>query len=276
MKIDLINFCFIFLLLAFISNLFFIILKNKNIFLVFFRLFLSLNIIVIGIVIIKRWMDIDYVPLTNLFETFILMIFFVSVIYFFITFIIKSGWLNFSVLALIILMFAYMTRFLDSSVKPLMPALKSKWLTIHVFSYMLSYSLIALSFIISVIVIINFITRSGEFDTAEKKSFILSDYNYTMISLSFPMLNIGLFTGSIWAKQAWGDYWSWDPKETWALICWVYYLNYFHIRIWLKRLLKNNFVKYIPVCESIFLIFGFFLILITYFGLKSQASLHSY
>ncbi len=259
-----------------VNNMLFIIFKNKKNFLNFFRLFLLLNSALIAVVIFKRWLNTGYAPLTNLFETFILMFFLVSLIYFFITFKIKSGWLNFSVLILIILMFAFMSQFLDASIKPLMPALKSNWLTVHVFSYMLSYSFIAISFVISVIVLIHFLTKNGEFNPANTEKFTLSNYNYTLISLSFPLLNIGLFTGAIWAKQAWGDYWSWDPKETWALICWIYYLNYFHLRIWLARLLKNNSKKIIPVCESLFLIFGFFLILFTYFGLKSQNSLHSF
>ena len=137
MKIDLINLCLIFLAFAFFSNILFIISKNKYIFMKIFRLFLFLNSVVIAVVIIKRWINVGYAPLTNLFETFLLMFFLVSTIFLFLTFILKSGWLNFTAMILIILMFGYMTQFLDASVKPLMPALKSNWLTVHVFSYML-------------------------------------------------------------------------------------------------------------------------------------------
>ena len=60
---------------------------------------------------------------------------------------------------------------------------------------------------------------------------VLDDLTYKMITIGFPLLTLMLITGSIWANRAWGSYWSWDPKEDWALITWLVYATYLHVRI---------------------------------------------
>jgi cytochrome c-type biogenesis protein CcsB len=60
---------------------------------------------------------------------------------------------------------------------------------------------------------------------------VLDDLTYKMITIGFPLLTLMLITGSIWANRAWGSYWSWDPKEDWALITWFVYATYLHVRI---------------------------------------------
>ena len=60
---------------------------------------------------------------------------------------------------------------------------------------------------------------------------MLDDLTYKMITIGFPLLTLMLITGSIWANRAWGSYWSWDPKEDWALITWLVYATYLHVRI---------------------------------------------
>ena len=52
--------------------------------------------------------------------------------------------------------------------------------------------------------------------------------SYKIVAFGFPFLTLGMITGAVWAKKAWGDYWSWDPKETWSLITWLAYLVYLH------------------------------------------------
>ena len=59
----------------------------------------------------------------------------------------------------------------------------------------------------------------------------LDNYSYRILALAFPLLTIGILSGAVWANEAWGSYWSWDPKETWALITWLVFAIYLHTRI---------------------------------------------
>jgi ABC-type transport system involved in cytochrome c biogenesis permease subunit len=105
-----------------------------------------------------------------------------------------------------------------------MPALQSHWFVPHVFSYMVSYALAALAFFM---IAINMLRRSV-LKGADQPS--MHDASYQVARLAFPFMTFGLLSGALWAEEAWGRYWSWDPKETWALITWLMYLVYFHCR----------------------------------------------
>jgi len=271
-----VNSAFVFFILALLFSVLSVIFKKKYIMLLFNSVLLAASIC-LALALLKRWTENGYIPLTNLYETFIVFTFFFATAYFFIFRKLNNEWLNFTAAVMAILMLGYATAFTDASFKPLMPALKSNWLSIHVLSYMFSYSLIAVSFVISIVVCIQYILKRGEFsNNASINKNCLSAYNYKIIIIAFPLLNLGLITGSIWAKQAWGDYWSWDPKETWALICWLFYLIYLHFKISFKKLFPKISDKNFALIESLFLICGFYLILYTYFGLKSQTSMHTF
>jgi len=105
----------------------------------------------------------------------------------------------------------------------LMPALQSYYFVPHVTVYMLSYSILAVATIASLIQLSR-IRRGG----ADQNLYAFMD-NIVYIGLGFLM--IGLITGAAWAKEAWGHYWSWDPKETWAFITAAAYLMYIHLRL---------------------------------------------
>ena len=100
----------------------------------------------------------------------------------------------------------------------LMPALQSPWFIPHVTVYMFSYSLLGCAFLIAVFGLF----RSGE-DMLQAVD--------TLVYIGTAFLTFGMLSGAIWAKAAWGHYWSWDPKETWALATWLSYLLYMHLRI---------------------------------------------
>jgi cytochrome c-type biogenesis protein CcsB len=93
-------------------------------------------------------------------------------------------------------------------------------------------------------------------------------WSYRIIGLGFPFLTIGIISGAVWANEAWGAYWSWDPKETWALITWLIFAIYLH-----SRLLKGWQGKNAAILGSI----GFFVIWICYLGVNFLGKgLHSY
>ena len=103
----------------------------------------------------------------------------------------------------------------------LMPALQSPWFIPHVTVYMFSYSLLGCAFLIAVVLL--FKDREGLLDAAD-----------TLVYIGTAFLTFGMLSGAVWAKSAWGHFWSWDPKETWALITWLSYLLYIHLRLYRK------------------------------------------
>ena len=105
----------------------------------------------------------------------------------------------------------------------LMPALQSPWFAPHVIVYMFAYALLGAAALMAVYML--FVQRDGG---DEEKSFEITD-NLVYAGLAF--LTIGMLFGALWAKEAWGHYWSWDPKETWAAITWLAYLGYIHYRL---------------------------------------------
>ena len=150
---------------------------------------------------------------------------------------------------------------LDRSIKPLMPALKSNWLVIHATSYFIGYAGMAISFLASMRYLFQKSLNSP-------LALDLDCLSFRLVTFSFPFLTIGLTTGSVWAKLAWGAYWSWDPKETWALISWSVYAVYLH-----QRLLKNWQGKKAAYLNVV----GFLCVLFTFFGVNYLfKGLHSY
>ena len=106
----------------------------------------------------------------------------------------------------------------------LVPALQSPWFIPHVTVYMFSYSLLGCAFLIGLV---------GLFKTEEKAIEMISSAD-TLVYIGVAFLTFGMLSGAIWAKSAWGHFWNWDPKETWALITWLSYLIYIHLRLYRK------------------------------------------
>ena len=104
----------------------------------------------------------------------------------------------------------------------LMPALQSPWFIPHVTVYMFSYSLSGSAFLLAV---------AGLFRWSDDRITPLLDPIDTLVYIGTAFLTFGMLSGSIWAKEAWGHFWSWDPKETWALVTWLCYLYYIHLRL---------------------------------------------
>ena len=147
------------------------------------------------------------------------------------------------------------------SASPLVPALRSSWLVMHVSVIMLSYAALLVGSLLSVAVLFTDRNQqlelrsssigSGGFRQASLASdgpgamaapLNLSSVNlslaeqldslsYRTITVGFLLLSVGLVSGAVWANEAWGSWWSWDPKETWALICWLVYAAYLHTRL---------------------------------------------
>ena len=155
------------------------------------------------------------------------------------------------------------------SIRNLMPALRSSWLGIHVSTVIIAYSAFGVSFVLSIIFLLrDRMKENGFWDQHIPKKEKLDTISYRCVSLGMMFLTVTIGIGGIWAENAWGSYWSWDPKETWALVTWIIYLVYLHLRIrrgWNGR------------TAAIFGVFGFLCVLFTYIGVNTLLpGLHSY
>jgi ABC-type transport system involved in cytochrome c biogenesis permease subunit len=164
-----------------------------------------------------------HAPFTNMYESLVFFSWSFGLAYLLADIFLKMLRLGFFALAfnLALLMYSFSH---DPSIKPLMPALQSNWLVLHVTTCFLSYAAFAVSFLASLVYLLPLQKRIS---TPEKLDLMI----YRLILFGFPMLTLGVASGAIWANDAWGVYWSWDPKETWALITWFVYALYLHLRL---------------------------------------------
>lgn len=164
---------------------------------------------------------------------------------------------------------------MDDRIAPLMPALQSNWLLYHVVTCFLGYAAFAVACGVSIMYLIK---RQVEHDADKTggggmlsllpSTDVLDDMNYRAIMIGFPLLTLGIMTGSAWANYAWGSYWSWDPKETWSLIVWFIYAAFLHAR--LTRGWVGKRAAWLSIC-------GFAATLFCYLGVNLLLSgLHSY
>ena len=132
-----------------------------------------------------------------------------------------------------------------------MPALQSPWFAPHIIMYMIAYA----AFVVVTVKALYFLIRpdkAGKLDS----SMVICD---NLVYVGYAFLTIGMLFGAIWAKEAWGHYWSWDPKETWAAVTWLAYLFYIHFRLHKPAEKKTAFYL---------LIFSFLLLQICWFGVN--------
>ena len=144
-----------------------------------------------------------------------------------------------------------------------MPALRSIWFVPHVIVYIISYALLAASSVVSLKALYTIYIKKKKVEVIA-----LAD---NLVYIGFAFLTLGLLFGALWAKEAWGHYWTWDPKETWALLTWLVYLIYLHLRTF----------KTVNSTKAIWVLaLAFIVLLICWFGvnyLPSAAnSVHTY
>ena len=157
----------------------------------------------------------------------------------------------------------------NKDVRPLMPALQSKWLGIHVSLAILSYGSFGVAAGMSSMYLLRNKFSNDDFITKHVPSLEKLDIlSYRAISLGFLLLTLVIITGAIWAERAWGRYWAWDPKETWSFITWIIYSIYLHVRITKGWEGKR---------AALFSVIGFICVLFTYIGVNTLLpSIHSY
>ncbi|RLD80086.1 MAG: cytochrome C assembly protein [Bacteroidetes bacterium] len=217
--------------------------------------------VVIGASIVVLWNYLERPPMRTLAETRLWYAFFLSLIGNIIYLKWKYSWFFIFSILLAILFIVINILNPETYNKSLMPALQSVWFIPHVVVYMIAYAFLASSFIISLNGLVN--KKTDTLLTIQ-----LAD---NVVNIGFGFLTMGLLFGALWAKKAWGHYWTWDPKETWAFITWVAYLIYIHNRSLSKKASKN---------QLFILFFAFILLLVCWFGVQylpsAVNSVHNY
>lgn len=233
--------------------------------------------------LVARGVVAQHAPWSNLFESMLLMLFATLVFYFGVEWRYKPRHFGVfaSPLALLVIGGASILPPGLKAAAPLMPALQSYWIKIHTSAILVSYGAFTVSFAASLAYFVcawqarrqaspaaaGAPAPEGENAWAKQLPFF-DELTYRTILLGFPLLMFGIVTGAMWANSAWGTYWSWDPKETWALITWFIYAAYLH-----ARLVRD----WTGLKAAGLSALGFVSMLVTYIGVNYLSTgLHSY
>lgn len=176
--------------------------------------------------------DIGHIPISNLYEVFILFCMITALFYLYYEERYATRQLGAFVLPVITAAVGFLLWYTLSrdaaEIQPLVPALQSWWMKIHVPANFIGYGTFALAAMVAVAYLVK--SRGYLADRLPSLE-VLDDVMYKAIAVGFAFFTIATILGALWAAEAWGGYWSWDPKETWALIVWLNYAAWLHMRL---------------------------------------------
>ena len=241
----------------------------------------------LAFLLILRWIDSGHFPLSNLYESLIFLSWAFTGIHLLCSKLAELPFLAAITAPTALLTYTFATFSLPKEMQQasaLVPALQSNWLMMHVSIMILSYAALLFGSLFAIIFLL--LPASVKFQPVllSDRPYITSEnvqnmqlsifgqtidnYSYRVLGLGFPLLTMGILSGAVWANEAWGSYWSWDPKETWALITWLVFAIYLHTR--LTRGWTGTKPAMIAAC-------GFVTVWICYLGVNILGSgLHSY
>ena len=291
------NLSFILLLTTFILQWLNLTITNTNKIRIITNFFTIAANICLSIILILRWINNHYFPLSNLYESLIFLTWCITFVSIILEQKSKSKLIGAITTPISLLIIAFTSISIPPNMKistSLVPALQSNWLIMHVTVIMLSYAILMIGSLLSFLFLIisngQDIKIQGNSNNWNRKLLIkntldstnpsiykynrinllesLDNLSYRVIGLGFPLLTVGIIAGAVWANEAWGSYWSWDPKETWALITWLIFAIYLHSRLNQSWKGKN---------PAILASLGFIIVWICYLGVNFLGKgLHSY
>jgi cytochrome c-type biogenesis protein CcsB len=250
------------------------------------------SLFVVGL-LLSRWTNGKYFPISNLYESILFLCAILLIGQQLAEFKLSTRLIRCLNLPLVLCLYWFGNSGLPPEMRiitGLAPSLQSNWLMMHVSVMMLSYGTLILGSLLCLLFLLlnryapkqtditSVRATSITVDTTEKfieskslsKSLleIIDIWSYRLIGLGFPFLTLGIISGAVWANEAWGAYWSWDPKESWALITWLTFAIYLH-----ARLIKGWNGQKTATIGSI----GFVIIWVCYLGVNFLGKgLHSY
>nr|WP_162039575.1 c-type cytochrome biogenesis protein CcsB [Undibacterium sp. YM2] len=176
--------------------------------------------------------DVGHIPVSNLYEVFILFSMITAMFYLYYEQQYRTRQLGPFVMLVISAAVGFLLWYTVSreaaEIQPLVPALQSWWMKIHVPANFIGYGTFALAAMVSVAYLLK---SKGYLADRLPALEVLDDIMYKAIAVGFAFFTIATILGALWAAEAWGGYWSWDPKETWALIVWLNYAAWLHMRL---------------------------------------------
>ena len=176
--------------------------------------------------------DVGHIPISNLYEVFILFALITAMFYLYYEHRYATRQLGPFVMLIISAAVGFLLWYTVSrgaaEIQPLVPALQSWWMKIHVPANFIGYG----TFALAAMVASAYLLKSHGYLVDRLPSLeLLDDVMYKAISAGFAFFTIATILGALWAAEAWGGYWSWDPKETWALVVWLNYAAWLHMRL---------------------------------------------
>ncbi len=216
--------------------------------------------------------DVGHIPISNLYEVFILFAIVTSLFYLYYEEHYQTRQLGAFVLSIIAASVAFLAWYTitrdAAGIQPLVPALQSWWMKIHVPANFVGYGTFALAAMVATAYLLKsngiLVDRLPSLD-------VLDDVMYKAISIGFAFFTVATILGALWAAEAWGGYWSWDPKETWALIVWLNYAAWLHMR--LMKGLRGKIAAWWSLIGLLITTFAFLGVNMFLSGLHSYGSL---
>ena len=216
--------------------------------------------------------DAGHIPVSNLYEVFILFLVITALMYLYYEgkfAIQKLGGFVFSFMAVVVgFVLWYSVSREAHTIQPLIPALQSWWMKIHVPANFIGYGAFCISAMLAIAELVSLNAEEKGRKTWLPPSALVDEVMYKAIAVGFLFFTIATILGALWAADAWGRYWSWDPKETWAFIVWLNYAVWLHLRLvagWRGRVL------------AWWAIIGLFVTAVAFIGVNMFLSgLHSY
>ena len=212
--------------------------------------------------IVFYWSALDRPPLRTLGETRLWYAALIPLVGFLVEYRWKIGWLKYYCMALATFFLSINMLHPEVFDKTLMPALQSPWFVPHVVVYLVGYVLLAASSVTAL--------HNVYLQVRKKRTSTGESVSHFLALLGFVFLSFGLIFGALWAKEAWGHYWTWDPKETWAFLSWLAYLGYLHA--FRYKISQSKLQWYLAL--------AFVVLLVCWFGVNylpsAQNSVHTY
>ena len=216
--------------------------------------------------------DVGHIPVSNLYEVFVLFCMITALFYLYYEQHYKTRQMGPFVLLVISAAVGFLLWYTISrdaaQIQPLVPALQSWWMKIHVPANFVGYG----TFSLAAMVAVAYLLKSNGYLADRLPALeVLDDVMYKSIAVGFTFFTIATILGGLWAAEAWGGYWSWDPKETWALIVWLNYAAWLHMR--LMKGLRGRFAAWWALIGLLITTFAFLGVNMFLSGLHSYGEL---